>query len=154
MAGLKMERGLDFDSDSYPKDSEKIMLARQTGLTRGQNPMAVLGDSVDGLVVDAQSGKYPNSQILATGNQNMTCRLWDMRNMTESLAILKGRMGAIRDIKFTSNGHFMAMAEPADFIHIFHVNAGNKREQEIDLFGEIAGISFSPDIEGVRGARR
>ncbi|GAB2260441.1 hypothetical protein Droror1_Dr00011296 [Drosera rotundifolia] len=137
-----------------------------TSVSEDGKLMAVLGDSADGLVVDAQSGKvisnlrghhdysftsawHPNSQILTTGNQDMTCRLWDMRNTAESLAVLKGRMGAIRGIKFTSDGRFMAMAEPADFVHIFDVNAGYKREQEIDLFGEIAGISFSPDTEAL-----
>ncbi|GAB2271159.1 hypothetical protein Dimus_006005 [Dionaea muscipula] len=127
---------------------------------------AVLGDSVDCLVVDSQSGKvvsnlkghldysfssawHPNGQILATGNQDMTCRLWDIRKTSQSLAILKGRMGAIRAIKFTSDGRFMAMAEPADFVHIFDTESGYEHGQEIDLFGEIAGISFSPDTEAL-----
>nr|GMD55621.1 uncharacterized WD repeat-containing protein C2A9.03-like isoform X1 [Ipomoea batatas] len=75
--------------------------------------LAVLGDNPECLIADAQSGKvinnlkghldfsfasawHPNGQILATGNQDTTCRLWDLRNMSESLAVVKGRMGAIR----------------------------------------------------------
>ncbi|CAN6584017.1 unnamed protein product [Malus baccata var. baccata] len=141
--------------------------------------VAVLGDSTDCLIADAQSGKvscivavrrihfcdlcnlkghldycfssawHPNGQILATGNQDTTCRLWDIRNLSESVAVLKGRMGAIRAIKFTSDGRFMAMAEPADFVHILDTQCGYVKEQEIDLFGEIAGISFSPDTEAL-----
>ncbi|KAM1180514.1 hypothetical protein ACFX13_019917 [Malus domestica] len=128
--------------------------------------VAILGDSADCLIADAQSGKavgslkghldycfssawHPNGQILATGNQDTTCRLWDIRNLSESLAVLKGRMGAIRAIKFTSDGRFMAMAEPADFVHILDTQSGYLKEQEIDLFGEIAGISFSPDTEAL-----
>ncbi|KAM1331431.1 hypothetical protein EV1_043567 [Malus domestica] len=128
--------------------------------------VAVLGDSTDCLIADAQSGKavgslkghldycfssawHPNRQILATGNQDTTCRLWDIRNLSESVAVLKGRMGAIRAIKFTSDGRFMAMAEPADFVHILDTHCGYVKEQEIDLFGEIAGISFSPDTEAL-----
>ena len=65
------------------------------------------------------------------------------------MAVLKGRMGAIRALKFTSNGEFLAMAEPADFVHIFDTESGYVRGQEIDLFGEIAGISFSPDTEAL-----
>ncbi|XP_073282733.1 uncharacterized WD repeat-containing protein C2A9.03-like, partial [Primulina huaijiensis] len=87
--------------------------------------------------------------VLATGNQDTTCRLWDIRNLSESFAILKGRMGAIRTIRFTSDGRFMAMAEPADFVHIFDTSSDYSRGQEIDLFGEIAGISFSPDTEAL-----
>ncbi|KAL6962675.1 hypothetical protein U1Q18_037634 [Sarracenia purpurea var. burkii] len=128
--------------------------------------LAVLGDSADCLIADAQSGKvvgnlkghldysfasawHPDGQILATGNQDTTCRLWDVRNLSESVSVLKGRMGAIRAIKFTSDGRFMAMAEPADFVHVFDTQSDYAKVQEIDLFGEIAGISFSPDTEAL-----
>lgn len=128
--------------------------------------MAVLGDSSECLVADSQSGKvvgtlhghldysfssawHPDGCLLATGNQDMTCRLWDVRNMSQSLEVLKGRMGAIRVLKFTSDGRFLAMAEPADFVHIFDIKSGYEKVQEIDLFGEIAGISFSPDTEAL-----
>lgn len=43
----------------------------------------------------------------------------------------------------------MAMAEPADFVHIYDTQSGYVKGQEIDLFGEIAGISFSPDTEAL-----
>ncbi|XP_031389595.1 uncharacterized WD repeat-containing protein C2A9.03-like isoform X3 [Punica granatum] len=128
--------------------------------------LAVLGDCENCLIADAQSGKtvstlkghldysfasawHPDGRILATGNQDTTCRLWDIRNPSQSIAVLKGRMGAIRALKFTSDGRFMAMAEPADFVHIFDAQSGYSKSQEIDLFGEIAGISFSPDTESL-----
>lgn len=69
--------------------------------------------------------------------------------MSQSLAILKGHIGAIRALKFTSDGRFLAMAEPADFVHVFDAGSGYAKCQEIDLFGEIAGISFSPDTEAL-----
>ncbi|XP_018828895.2 uncharacterized WD repeat-containing protein C2A9.03-like isoform X2 [Juglans regia] len=128
--------------------------------------LAVLGDSAECLVADAQSGKvigslkghldysftsawHPDGRILATGNQDTTCRLWDIRNLSKSLAVIKGRIGAIRAVKFSSDGRFMAMAEPADFVHILDTESGYVQGQEIDLFGEIAGISFSPDSEAL-----
>ncbi|CAN8234029.1 unnamed protein product [Cochlearia groenlandica] len=126
--------------------------------------MAVLGDSPECLLADTVSGKvihgleghldysfssawHPNGQILATGNQDTTCRLWDIRNLSQSLKVLKGNMGSIRGLKFTCDGRFLAMAEPADFVHVFDTEADYSKCQEIDLFGEIAGISFSPDTE-------
>ncbi|KAL8226360.1 hypothetical protein R6Q57_016192 [Mikania cordata] len=128
--------------------------------------LAALGDSTECLLADVQSGKeinklkghldysfasawHPNGQIIATGNQDMTCRLWDIRNTTKSLSVLKGHMGAIRAIRFSSDGRYMAMAEPADFVHIFDSQTGYESGQEIDLFGEIGGISFSADAEAL-----
>lgn len=43
----------------------------------------------------------------------------------------------------------MAMAEPADFVHIFDTKQDYRQCQEIDIFGEMAGISFSPDTEAL-----
>ncbi|KAH7524424.1 hypothetical protein FEM48_Zijuj06G0117700 [Ziziphus jujuba var. spinosa] len=95
------------------------------------------------------SAWHPDGRILATGNQDTTCRLWDIRNLSESLAVIKGRMGAIRAVKFSDDGRFLALAEPADFVHIIDTQSGYVKGQEIDLFGEIAGISFSPDAEAL-----
>ncbi|KAK6143606.1 hypothetical protein DH2020_023954 [Rehmannia glutinosa] len=142
------------------------LICKNTTVSPDGKLLAVLGDSTECLIADPQSGKvlsslkghldysfasawHPDGLILATGNQDSTCRLWDIRNLKESLAILNGRMGAIRAIKFTSDGRFMAMAEPADFVHVFDTLSDYTTGQEIDLFGEIGGISFSPDTDAL-----
>lgn len=91
----------------------------------------------------------PDGRTFATGNQDKTCRVWDVRNLSQSLAVLRGNLGAIRSIRFTSDGQFMAMAEPADFVHIFDIGSGYSKRQELDFFGEISGMSFSPDTEAL-----
>lgn len=111
--------------------------------------LQVLGNLNGHLDYSFTSAWHPDGRILATGNQDTTCRLWDIRNLSQSLAVLKGRMGAIRAIRFTSDGRFMAMAEPADFVHVYDTQSDYTKGQEIDLFGEIAGISFSPDTEAL-----
>jgi WD40 repeat protein len=67
--------------------------------------------------------------------------------MSESLAVLGGRLGSIRCIKFSSDGRFLATAEPIDFVHIYDCFADYGKSHEINFFGEIAGLSFSPDTE-------
>eukprot|EP00268_Persea_americana_P002323 TRINITY_DN106_c0_g1_i1.p1 TRINITY_DN106_c0_g1~~TRINITY_DN106_c0_g1_i1.p1 ORF type:complete len:316 (-),score=46.78 TRINITY_DN106_c0_g1_i1:738-1685(-) len=165
------------NNDSHVRifDTEKFALLRcfsfpwsvnNTSVSPDGKLLGILGDNTDCLIADAISGKgvetlkghldysfasawHPDGRILATGNQDTTCRLWDVRNLSKSLAVLKGRMGAIRSIKFTSDGRFIAMAEPADFVHIYDTQSDYRKAQEIDLFGEIAGISFSPDTEAL-----
>lgn len=59
--------------------------------------------------------------------QDTTTRIWDIRQPGKSLAVLNGRMGAVRSLRFSSDGRFLAMAEPADFVHVFDVKAGFQR---------------------------
>ncbi|GMP64862.1 hypothetical protein CsSME_00025927 [Camellia sinensis var. sinensis] len=36
-----------------------------------------------------------------------------------------------------------------DFVHVYDTKSGYEKEQEIDFFGEISGMSFSPDTESL-----
>uniref|UniRef100_A0A803LQE7 Uncharacterized protein n=2 Tax=Chenopodium quinoa TaxID=63459 RepID=A0A803LQE7_CHEQI len=128
--------------------------------------LVIVGDNPEGILVDSRNGKTitlltghldysfasawnPDSVTFATGNQDKTCRIWDVRNLSKSVSVLRGNLGAIRSIRYSSDGCFMAMAEPADFVHVFDVKNNYEEEQEVDFFGEISGISFSPDTESL-----
>lgn len=63
--------------------------------------------------------------------QDTTTRVWDIRQPGKSLAVLSGRMGAVRSLRFSSDGRFLAMAEPADFVHVFDVKAGFQRYSDV-----------------------
>ncbi|PWZ54056.1 putative WD repeat-containing protein C2A9.03 [Zea mays] len=129
--------------------------------------LAVLGDSTECVVADPQSGKalatlrghldysfasawHPDSRVLATGNQDATCRLWDARSLSEPFAVLGARIGAVRGLRFSPDGRFLAAAEAADFVHVYDAAAGYAgAAQEVDVFGEVAGAAFSPDGEAL-----
>ncbi|XP_022855317.1 uncharacterized WD repeat-containing protein C2A9.03-like isoform X3 [Olea europaea var. sylvestris] len=156
-------------------DMERFQLLNQfsfpwpvnhTSVSPDRKLLTVVGDDLDGLLVDARNGKtvasfmghqdysfasawHPEGRIFATGNQDKTCRVWDSRNLSLPVTILKGNMGAIRSVHFSSDGQFLVMAEPADFVHIYSTKADFKRRQEIDFFGEISGVSLSPDDESL-----
>ncbi|XP_041010095.1 uncharacterized WD repeat-containing protein C2A9.03-like [Juglans microcarpa x Juglans regia] len=137
-----------------------------TSMNPDRRLITVVGDHRDGLLVDSQSGKtvatvvghldysfasawHPDGRTFATGNQDKTCRVWDIRKLSSPVAILKGNLGAVRSIRFSSDGQFMVVAEPADFVHVYSTKSDYKKRQEIDFFGEISGVSLSPDDESL-----
>ncbi|AES77949.1 putative transcription factor WD40-like family [Medicago truncatula] len=161
------------DSGVREYDIEKFQLLNQlhfpwpvnhTSISPDRKLMTVVGDNLEGLLVDPQNGKtvatlsghqdysfasawHPNGLAFATGNQDKTCRVWDARNVSSPIAILKNNLGASRSIRFSSDGQFMVVAEPADFVHVYSTTANYEKSQEIDFFGEISGVSVSPDDE-------
>ncbi|KAL3850984.1 hypothetical protein ACJIZ3_012866 [Penstemon smallii] len=158
----------DFDMEKFQliKHFTYPWPVNHTSLSPDGKVIAIVGDNPDGMLVDSQTGKtvahlrghldfsfasawHPNGHTFATGNQDKTCRVWDARNLSKSVEVLKGNLGAIRSIRFTSDGNFMVMAEPADFVHVYDVKNGYDKEQEIDFFGEISGVSFSPDTDSL-----
>ncbi|KAK7401467.1 hypothetical protein VNO78_12977 [Psophocarpus tetragonolobus] len=156
-------------------DMEKFQLSKHfrfpwpvnhSSLSPDGKLLLIVGDNPEGMLVDSQNGKtivslsghfdysfasswHPDGVTFATGNQDKTCRIWDLRNLSKSVAALKSNLGAIRSVRYTTDGRYMAVAEPADFVHVYDVKSGYKKEQEIDFFGETSGISFSPDTESL-----
>ncbi|KAL8026647.1 hypothetical protein ABFX02_14G042200 [Erythranthe guttata] len=137
-----------------------------TSMSPDRKLMTVVGDDLDGLLVDARNGKtvssivghldysfastwHPDGRIFATGNQDKTCRVWDLRNMSAPTATLKANIGAVRSIRFSGDGQFLVVAEPADFVHIYSTRDNYETRQELDFFGEISGVSLSPDDESI-----
>ncbi|XP_076915483.1 putative WD repeat-containing protein C2A9.03 [Bidens hawaiensis] len=135
-----------------------------TSLSPDGKLIAVVGDHRDALLVDSTSGLtvgtvkghrdysfasawYSDGRIFATGSQDKTCRVWDVRSLAKPVTVLKGNMAAVRSLRFSTDGQFLAVAEAADFVNVYNTSLNYERRLEIDLFGEIAGVSFSPDDE-------
>mmetsp|Transcript_67847 Transcript_67847/g.214640 ORF Transcript_67847/g.214640 Transcript_67847/m.214640 type:complete len:116 (-) Transcript_67847:47-394(-) len=66
------------------------------------------------------------------------------RYLGSACAVIKANMGAVRSLRYSDDGRSLAIAEPADFVHIVDVASNYSSVQEIDLFGEVSGVAFSP----------
>ena len=90
---------------------------------------------------------HPDGNIIATGNQDLTTRVYDLRLTVRPLSVLGAHIGAVRSLRFSPDGRILAVAEPADYVTLYDVANEYATCQSVDLFGEIAGIGFSPDSE-------
>ncbi|KAI3915599.1 hypothetical protein MKX01_015424 [Papaver californicum] len=106
--------------------------------------IAVVGDHLDGLLVDSQNGKIVSSLV---GHLDYSFASDGIQMAASSRQEIKTRHAEFGILE--TYGQFMAVAEPADFVHIYSANGDYSKWQEIDLFGEISGISLSPDNESL-----
>ncbi|KAJ1826876.1 hypothetical protein LPJ56_001961 [Coemansia sp. RSA 2599] len=154
-------------------DAETLRVARSRSFEWAVNSctqtadgqvQCVVGDDTVGLVIDARAPDYsppaarleghfdysfscafsPDSRLVATGCQDTAARIFDMRRADRALATFCGHIGAMRSVQFSSCGRFLVAAEPADYVHIYDTH-GFSHAQDIELMGEIAGATFSPD---------
>ncbi len=92
----------------------------------------------------------PCGNLLATGSQDGTCHIFDVRKFgsfhsyhkyhtrrlnTSSLHILPAVLAPIQSVKFSPDGCILAVAEADDYVHIFNVKNDFNTSQTIDFFG-------------------
>ena len=82
-----------------------------------------------------------NDRWIVTGNQDKTARVYDRRRVSECLFVIPGLMSAFRNCQL--QGGRLVCAESCDFVHV--VDLVCQRQQTIDFFGEIAGVSMFED---------
>ncbi|KAF7732151.1 hypothetical protein EC973_006406 [Apophysomyces ossiformis] len=143
-----------------------------SAMSPGKDMLCVVGDSTEISVVEAASGAvvmrvdehidysfaccwHPDGRTFATGNQDKTTRqerkqfrIYDIRYPSKSLYVLGAKVGAIRSLKYSSDGKYLAASEHIDFVHIYDTST-YQSSQLIDMFGEISGLSFTPEDQSL-----
>ncbi|EEB05536.1 WD40/YVTN repeat-like protein [Schizosaccharomyces japonicus yFS275] len=87
---------------------------------------------------------HPNGNHFATSSQDTSTRIWDARKLGNPVQVLSSKMSAVHNLQFSGDGRILAAAEKADFVQLFKTR-DYSTAQTLDFFGEISGISFSPD---------
>ncbi|KAI9764984.1 MAG: hypothetical protein M1840_007906 [Geoglossum simile] len=124
----------------------------------------VVSDHTQVLIVDAESGEMverldghsdfgfacawaDDGRHVATGNQDMQVRIYDARNWSQPLKLIPTEMAGCRSLRFSPVGggkRVLVIAEPADIVSVVDADLFETK-QNIDFFGEIGGVSFTPD---------
>lgn len=90
------------------------------------------------------SCKFNNKYILATGNQDLSCKLWDVRKMggdssQSCLKTLYGRLDPIGNIEFITDD-IVVYYENTDYFNIYDIS--NDKYQNVAYFGQNVGSCY------------
>lgn len=145
-----------------------------TALHPNGNLLSVASDQTAVDLIDVRTGKEVMQLIghvgytfscdwsndgrwLATGNEDHTARIWDIRGTStgrmtteSSLHVLGSRMAAVRNVLFSPDRpSTLTIMEESDYATIYEVGEAGLFERctTVDFFGEVAGVSYSPDGE-------
>ncbi|RWA14645.1 hypothetical protein EKO27_g417 [Xylaria grammica] len=139
-----------------------------TALSPDKRLRVMVGDLQDVLITDAETGEIittlgghrdygfacdwaPDGWTVATGNQDKSIRIWDARmwkntkGKSVSVAVMRSEMAGVRSLRFSPLGsgkRLLVAAEEADVINIVDAQTFDSK-QTIDVFGELAGVSFT-----------
>ncbi|KAG0379594.1 hypothetical protein BGX24_012551 [Mortierella sp. AD032] len=92
----------------------------------------------------------PDSRMLATGNDDHSTCVFDTRMLTTPVHILSREVQeSVRSLRYSNCGRYLAMAEDRHYVHIVDTTTNYSQAQKIDFVGDISGISFTPDGEGL-----
>lgn len=134
---------------------------------QSSNMRLFVGDALEGAIMDTNSNEVthvlsghtdygfacswsPTEPLVATGNQDGTCRVYDLRNPGSALHVFKTKLGkAIRSMQFDSSGRFLVFAEEMDYISIYDVQSQFKDGQVISMWGEISGLGITDGADGI-----
>lgn len=126
--------------------------------------MVMVGDTTESFIRDTETNQEiahlsghkdygfacawsPDGNIIATGNQDGTCRIYDARNTSKSLHVISTRLlAAIRCMTFDSSGRFLAFSEPIDYVTILDTRTDFQEGQIVEMWGDIAGLGFSSGV--------
>lgn len=88
---------------------------------------------------------HPDGHYVATGNQDSTCRIWDLRKPNREVKILMSQVGNASSVKYSPTGAHLAVGENIDFVEIYNVDKHYEEMQVIDFFGELSGLTFDEE---------
>ena len=85
-----------------------------------------------------------NTNLFSTGNQDQSCKIWDIRNLNQSLHTLYGKIEAIGDVAWIDRNK-ICYAEDALYFYIYDML--DNKQQDFTFLGYFNGMVYDKKKE-------
>ncbi|KAL8800963.1 MAG: hypothetical protein Q9182_004797 [Xanthomendoza sp. 2 TL-2023] len=159
---------LDLTTNQFVSRHNHVKYVNCSATSPDTRLRVLVRDSTHPMIVEADSGKRiakltghndfgfacdwaADGVHFATGAQDGLVQIFDVRHWRTPIRTLLAQIGGVRALAFSpssssssSSGRpVLLAAESADFVHVVDASDGMfAREQRVDFFGEIAGVTF------------
>ena len=160
----KTIRILDCTTNKFVKVHHFPYLVNCSAISPDGRLRLLVGDDCYPIVANADTGEVitklnghtnygfacdwaPNGVTMATGHQDGFVNIWDARHLSQPIHTIPMEQAGSRTLQFSPLGsgkRLLVIAEPGDFVHVVDARTFQSK-QTIEFFGDIAGISMTPD---------
>ena len=91
----------------------------------------------------------PNSQLIASGSEDKSVRVWDA-NTARELSFMTGHTGAVRSVRFAPQGDLLASASDDGTIRLWRLQALRSSAREL---AASVGVRYRVELVGTRVLR-
>ncbi|KAF7559709.1 hypothetical protein G7046_g4449 [Stylonectria norvegica] len=167
-------RVMDLTTEKFLLESVSTFPLNCTAISPDRRLRVMVGDSTNVLIVNAETNEVQreleghrdfgfscdwsdDGWTVATGFQDRGIKIWDARRWCDSsgrampLCTIRSEMAGVRSLRFSPNGSgakVLVAAEEADYVNIIDAQTFHTK-QTVDIFGEIGGISFTNEGQGL-----